>query len=489
MIAEAKPEAKEVLQTITFFNYSGILIPCLDGNRFDRQSVLMTGPDRFMESAWINLSRAPAGIGFYFSSYLEPFIEGCDPYINSPETYEAIAEFSRDVLEPYGAMIRKLKSSPRKAAALDSLASRVYGEAPKMHTHYSNYQIYNFYTVMNMAQIPTDVVFDETLMKEGALDDYELLALPVCDNLPKAVYNEILRFVERGGIVIADQYLNADIPGVIKFDFDFTYRKNVNANANYSGKDFAVKDDTAFRKDWKMQEIKGVGAEEDQKIMESYAVELRKTLEGKFERNYDCETPTALLNMLEYGSAKYLMVVNDKRIYGERVGKYKSMLEKGVPQIVEINISDLDENTAIYDILERKKLTLSKKNGENCLKLQLPSSGGKILAIYPQSIETIEIQAPDNIALPGENVSIRILLLDDEGKKLDGLLPLNVEFISPDGNINDFSNYYTAVDGVCRLDFIPAANDVDGKWKILVTELCSGKKKTFSFDVHLKNII
>jgi hypothetical protein len=467
LLTEAKPDHKEIIHTITLWNYAGSLIPS-EKDRFARDKTLRMEPDRFLENAWINFSRGPKGIGTYFGSPMEIFFESGDPFIYSPETEKAIADFASDVMAPFGEMSRKTNPVPRRAAVLDSFASRVYSVSPRPYNHYQNYYIYNFYTVLNMAHIPADVLFDETIVEKG-LDGYDLLALPNCDTLPESVYKKILEFVRRGGIVVSDQYLRAEIPGAIRFDFDFTYRSRVNANAIARGLDFAVKDDTAFYQSSDEKQIEGVTAGEDQQILETYAAKIREALDRKIIRDVDCSSPRILLNLREYNGVKYLFAVNDHRTYGERVGKYKSMLEKGLPETAEITLRDPGFEPVIYELTTHRRIECRKSaDGNYLFKLNVPAAGGCIVALCPSAIGGAEIAFPPVISR-GEPSVINICM--DETV---GLQPLKITINDPEGAQNEYSGYYLAENGSCSLEFIPAVNEPSGKWNIQISDLTSG---------------
>ena len=463
LIAAGKPFNQGVINTVTALNYPGEIAPKDKG-------WTVIGPDRLVETSWINLSRRPDALSIFISSGLRPFIdtgpETKEPYMLYPKTWEALKVFSNETVKPYGAMIRKLDRTPRRVAVLSSESSNTYRNSPILMGHYGNLQIYHFYTLLNMAHISADVIFDETILEFG-LDDYDVLVLPKCDTLLKTVYDKILAFQERGGLVISDQYLRAPVTDVEKFDFDFTYRKKVSVNAILENKTYADWNDLVGHniENAEFKEVKGVTAMDDQKIMESYAAKLRKGLEGKVKRQVDCSSPTALLNTLEKGNVKYLFVINDKRVYGERFGKYKGILEKAVPQTVTITLNDWPyRDLYLYDILEKKVLEYKSLSGGHTFDVDLPAPGGKIIMMLPVELASVEIGASAKIAARGCPYDIQVLLKDTKGGLLPGIQPVKVQIKDPEGNVSGLSDYYAAENGILKLDFVPALNDIAGKW-------------------------
>lgn len=489
LIATAKPAGQGVMQTVTLLNYPGTIFP-------KDQGWTVMGPARLVETSWINLSRRPDGLAVYLSSECDPFNTAAKkgdenwwakdqriPYQRNPETSAAFRKFTTEVVKPYGPMVKKLRRAPRRAAVLSSESSRVYNDSPNLLGYYGPYQIYSFYALLSMIHVPADVIFDETIVRYG-LEDYDVLVLPKCDTLIKTVYDRILAFQKRGGLVVSDQYLRAPIPNVLKFDFDLTYRTKVSANAILESEDYAQWDDRIDVKTADMKEVKGVTAELDQKLMERYAAKLRSKLGDKAPRVVDCSSPTALLNMLEAGAAKYLFVINDKRTYGERVGQYQAMLDKAVPQTVTLTLNEWPHaELHVYDLLGKKKLACTRKGDTYTFDTDLPAPGGKIIALLPQELAKVEIRAPSRIIRRGVPHRIHVLVEDPDGRPVVGAQPLHVELTDPEGALSELNGYYAAESGVLCLDFTPALNDRAGTWTVEAVELTAGLRTRATFEV------
>ena len=475
---EASPENKHIIQTITMYNYGGSMVPSKSGRK-SLVDVLCTGPDRYLESAWLNLSRAPDGVGVYFSSQLEPAVENINEYIRPPETLKALKGFAHDIMRPFGEVFRKIKTTPRKVAVLDSWASRVYGECPRPYNHYQNYFIYDFYSLLNMAHIPADVVFEETVAEQG-LDKYDMVVLPCCGTLPESVYNKICAFEKNGGIVVSDQWLRVDIPNVIKFDFDFEYRKRVNANAIVKGIQFASNEDTAYKTDWTSSKTEGVTAEKDRDILEEYCRQLREKLDPVFKREVDCDTPRVLMNRLDYGQVKYLALVNDNRTYDDRVGQYKAIMSKGVSQKAVISWKGMTGRESIYDVINGKKLDYTFDSVDEIgFEITLPPAGGTLIAAMPEELAKTKINGTGNALSPGSRASFEISI-----DNACGAIPLKVDIKDPEGELNEFSGYFTLAGRSMKIPFAVALDDRRGIWQISVTNLCNKETMKAEFCVE-----
>jgi hypothetical protein len=325
-----------------------------------------------------------------------------------------------------------------------------------------------------MAQSPADIVFDQTIERFG-LDQYDMLVLPKCEVLSESVVRAIEDFQRRGGIVVADQYLGPQLDA-IRFDFDFDYRGRVTANAIVKNENVAAWDDHIDPSNAEMIAAEGVTAKVDQAIMEDYAARLRAELDGRVQRQVDCDNPTVLTNLCEADGVDYLFVINDKRDYDDRVGEYRSVLGQVVPQTATISLTNHD--VVAYDMLRRQRLAIE----DGKLKVDLDELAGTIIALYPAPIDTIEVSAPSSVQC-GEAAPIAVTMTAADGAALSGLQPLQVTIIDPDGNQNDFGGYHLARGGRLHLPFTAAINDTPGQWSITVTDLTAGLETQATFNV------
>jgi len=479
-------------ESVTLLNYPGTIAPrslfagssAANGTVTDPQhrGWMLMGPDRCKEVSWIVLSRAPKMIGYYFGSPCDPqrYSAPEDQFRVPHATSDAIKELSDRVFQPYGPLITRLSVAPRRIAVLSSQASRLYGKYPRT-IGYPNEQIYGFYSVLAMAHLDADVVFDEQI-ESGALKDYDVLAMPFCGVVTKRMYDEILAFVQRGGLVLADASLGPAIPGAVKFDFDFSYRPKVSADAIESGVTYADWDDHLNPDTAALAKAKGVTAEEDQKIMESYARQLRERLAGKVEPTVWTDSPRALVNVLEKDGVRYLVLINDHRAYDDRTGPFKAIMAKLLPQTVAVSIRASDTLFA-YDMLERRALDVSRQGDTLTFRVALDALGGKIIALWPAAPDTISVQTPDGIAR-GDEGELVIAIQERSGAPLRGLQPVQVAVLDPGGRDTEYSGYYCAENGRLAIPFRPASNDRSGEWKVHVEDLTAGLTRDARWSVR-----
>ena len=485
-----KPRNQIPLQIVTLLNYPGMLDvpehrenpPAKDDHA--RQWMAM-GPDRAKETTWINLSRAPRFVGYFYGSEIDPVKFRDEPYRVSPATSDAIKEMAEKVFRPYGKMIRKLDVSPRRIAVLTSQAAALYSRSPDDGAgSYAGYRTLAFQTILEMAHYNADVVFDESV-EQGALDNYDVLFLPRCDTLTKTVYEKIRAFQDRGGIVYSDDYLGPELEGVHRFSFDFSYLPKVNARANVMGQTYSEWNDHAEKPGAKvdLKKVLGVPAHKDQEIKEGYAKTLKEVVSQKVPHVVDSDNPTVLFNLCEKDGVKYLFVINDKRTYDDRTGKYQGIMEKLVPQTVNVRLSN-PENTPLvaYDMLAKTALPVTNKDGTLTFPVKLDALGGTIIALAPEKLDKIAVSAKTSGHL-GEPSIVSVDFRDAKGRLAKGLQPIRIDIIDPKGNIHEDSDWVCLESGTGTLSFTPALNDPVGEWRIKVSDLTAGRsaETTVSF--------
>jgi hypothetical protein len=453
LITGAFPERQMVMPDVTTWEYQNWLAPSDSG-------IIIMPPDILRENLWIALSRRPDFLCHYNSTSLNP-MRNVDPWHRDPKTFEMMTWMSENVYKPYGPFILQMERTSRKAAILSSASSVLFPEISR--GGYPNTAIYPFYSLLMMAHIPTDVIFDETITRYG-LNKYNILFLHQCETLTRDVYEKILEFKSRGGIVIGDKFLRADIPLDHRCEFDLDHRKRQLADLVLKGK--------------------GVTADEDRELMIRYTDEIRKVLDGKAYRLVDSDSPEVIFNVLQSGPVKYIFMVNDKRTYGEKYGqRWKTFHEKGLEQLVSVRLMEEGKKEPVlYDIREHKRVPVEKNGNIFSFTRKLGPCDGTIIAVYPDPVINVRVECPEIIRKEDEGM-INISVTDSEGKRY-GTQPVKVTVTDPAGNLTAYSDYYATTNGTFRFGVIPAKNDLSGNWKVSVTDLTSGIESSSNFIVE-----
>ena len=102
--------------------------------------------------------------------------------------------------------------------------------------------------------------------------------------------------------------------------------------------------------------------------------------------------------------------------------------------------------------------------------------------VTKRAIAGLELTAPRQAKL-GQSVRILIDVVDEEGKPIDAVVPVQIDVTDADGKPAEFSGYYGAKDGLLDITLDLAVNDTPGQWTISARELASGRKADYVFNV------
>ena len=453
----ARPEKQQISLTPSFWLHPGMLVNAKEPN--DRCAGVMPG-DLIREAIWIGLSRKPISITHFD---LEQITLRSIRGYQQPQLYEQIAELSKNVLQPLWPMLRELDYMKNPCAFLLSFGSQLFGHKTWGGYGYSSGN--GYYAVLNMAHLPADIIFDESIL-DDRLKDYKILFMHDISRLPQGVFDKIVLFAKSGGLVVCGKPFAKLIPGAVEFDLDLTKRCKCSLYNYKIGNGFT--------------------AAEMETDMRKYALEMRQRFLDKIKPYAECPSELVLLNTLELGTCKYLFVINDKRIAGDYVGQFECALEKGVPQNTSVSINET--GCVVYDLLTHKRVDVSEKDGKTAWNVDLPAAAGRIYAIYPKPIAKLTVSVPSGLSV-GKTAYFSIKVLDMDGKLIPGAQPLEVLITDAKGKKSEFSGYYAAVSGVKNVPFIKAENDAKGTWRIEVRDLASGKSAFNEFSVQTNPVL
>ncbi len=480
LIAVARPYGQKVMPTVTLLNYPGTLEPGDTSVQTNWDGYIAPSGDRYAIVQWLNLSRRVDYLCTYFSMQLNVMNPDAKEktHIYNPDLWKAMAEFDKEVVRPLGPVIKKLERVSRRVALYDGTAARVRGKVPRGPGYYPGYEILDFAAVLAMAQISFDVVFEEEV-EEGILEKYQVVAVPKADVITERARDALRKFIERGGTVVVDPHFQAEIGGVIRVPWTQLYRTTVNANALVEGKQKHNRDDR-MRSDG-LIEVDGVTAEEDAKRMASFAEDLKSRLRGKFDRDVDADSPYLLTNRLRHGEVDYVFAVNDRRGYDERVGKFRAMLEEGLPLKTKLRIRTSLETAAVVELRTGVSTKVTAKDGWITLPVELPGASGAVYAVLPHAIADLGVKLMQREA---DRPALDLLInIRTENKKPSmGVLPVELIVKRPDGSLWEGSGFFGVEDG-SRLIPIPLArNEAKGEWNWevrLFGESALGRSGTF----------
>lgn len=402
-------------------------------------------PMHLREAFWWKLSRPIQGIMYHgWQSLVETDSPGAYRYTN-PSTQHELTRLLHEVIEPLGPTLMEIPDAASDVAFFESFTSHMF--AGRATYGWNQSWAAEMYHVLMYAQLQPQVFYEESLLKQGALDGFKILVMPDCDVLTRSVVDKILAFQAAGGLVIGD----AEICPAIQPDFTIE----------------------------RFARTRKAGA--DRKKLQQTAATLRTWLDERYQRKIDSSNPDVVTRRRTFGSSDYIFAVNDAREFGAYVGEFGRTMENGLPSETEVSVKG--HVGAVYDLIANRQIDTIRHSDSLGIKLSLGPCEGRILMVTNEPIKDIAVTAPKAVA-PGSTAKAKISV-NAADKPIDAVVPVRVRIFDPAGIEGEFSGHYAAVGGQLELTLDFAPNDRLGIWEIAVEELASGK--TTKAFVRLEN--
>ncbi|MBC7288047.1 MAG: hypothetical protein H5T86_08420, partial [Armatimonadetes bacterium] len=395
-------------------------------------------PMHLREAFWTKIARPIKGIMYHGWQSLVP-AEGVYGYrYTNPETKEELRRLIYSVVQPLGPTLVQVPGVKSDVAFLESFAAEMF--AGRGTYGWGHTWLGDAYLVMQWAHLQPEIVFDETIARRG-LDGYKILVMMDCDVLTRSVVEAVRKFQQRGGIVVGDERLCPAIkPDVVIESYERT-------------------------KD----------AKRDKEELQKRAAELCQKLAGKYERYVDCSNADVVVYRRRYGTTDYIFLINDAREYGNYVGHHGLVMEHGLPSEATVTIARA--RGVVYDLVTGQRLSAAAEGGKLKLRVSLGPCDGRLLMVADRPIASVRLEAPQQVRR-GEQVTVKLAVLDDGGKPLAAIVPVQMEICDPEGRPAEFSGYYGARDGEVALTLDIAPNDTCGVWTVRASELASRQSGT-----------
>ena len=395
-------------------------------------------PDLLEIGFWQKIARPIQAIMYHGAGSLWPSKPGGYDYTN-PDTAPRLASLVKEVIRPLGPMLLEVPDRPADVALLESFAAQMFHGGATYGSMRS--PVGRMHAVLCRAHLQPDVVYDETILRDG-LAQYNVLVAPMCAVLTESVADAILKWQDKGGILVADELLAPRLmPDLL-----------ITTCSSGDKADLVAK-----------------------------ATELRSQLGDAYTSYGDADTPDAILRFRTFGSTDYLFVVNDKRTYGDYIGQYRRVMEKGLPLQAALTVRR--PQGVVYDLNAGKRVSVTTAAGCIRFEANLGPGEGRLYMITEQPIANVAVAGTQQAAR-GKSVACTVTVNDAAGRPVDAVVPVRVDIADAKGQPVEFSGWYAAKAGKLTLQIDVAANDAPGTWTIKARELAAGRAAQRTLEVR-----
>ena len=395
-------------------------------------------PDLMEIGFWQKIARPVRSIMYHGAGSLWPSKPGGYDYTH-PDTAPRLTRLVKDFLRPFGPMLLDVPDRPADLAMLESFTSQMFYGGATFGSMRN--PVGRMHGVLCRAHLQPDVVYDETILRDG-LAQYKVLVAPLCHTLTESVAKAVQEWQDKGGVLAADEILAPRLmPDILITQCDRGEKANLVAKAS----------------------------------------ELRGQLSEVYTPYGDADTPDAILRFRKFGTTDYLFVVNDKRTYGDYIGQYRRVMEKGLP--LKATLTVRRPQGVVYDLESGKPVKTTEVAGALTFTAELGPGGGRLYMIAARPIAGVVVEGSRQVAR-GKSITFAISVNDASGRPLDAVASLRVDIVDAEGRPAEHSGWYGAKDGRLSLTLDIAPNDAPGNWRLQVRELASGKAAEAVFEVR-----
>lgn len=424
--------------TVYWDDGNGLWVTDADGKR----KVLCLSQDCLRENLWLSVACPSSSIGLYGlgERKTEVYDRGCDDVMT--ETYAQIS--------PVGTLVGGLPMEPPRVALLET--DGLYFIQPGAGNNWVRHWLVRTASrTMARARLPYDFITDDHVAA-GWLDRYQAVVVPGAWCLPQATHQALVAYASKGGKVIADQVLRAEIPGVQRLAIP----------------------NQAYARDVVERELGG-WARADRDAHPGWAQVSPIDRVFTYTR--------------QAGPARYLFVINDHREPGPQSARWQVTLpndgggplcDRGLPQEVTVTVPT---GYALYDVLAHRRLATRVAQGRQTFQLSLAPGAAAVVAALPPAIAGLELPVPATLK-PGSEWNLTLTVLGAPNHPPCGRQLAEVTITAPNGPWAGTQRYQRMEDGRRTIPLRLPLSAASGKWQIRVKEWLSGLEVVKDFEVR-----
>ena len=387
-------------------------------------------PMHLKEALWTKIARPIQGIMYHGWQSLVPTDSPGAYRFTNPNAAPVLKQLIHDVIEPLGPTLMAIPDERSEVAFLESFTSQMFARRGGYGSN--NGWEADVWLALQHAHVQTDILFEETLLKNG-LSGRKVLVMPYCDVLTKSVVARIADWQKKGGKVVADEFLCPALKA------DFTIQ--------------------TFKREKK-------AAEDKAKVLE-----LAKAFSA-LPQKVSCDNPEIITRVRKFGDATYVFVMNDHREYGTYVGQHGLVMENGLPSKGSVSLKA--ESANVYELTGTQFIVPKRgDDGSMSWPVELGPCDGKIFMITPKPLMGIKLEVPES-ATAGNVAKIGVRITTTQDAPTKAVIPVRVDIRDASGKSAEGSGFYAAENGVVDLELNLAPNEDAGTWEVHVRELASG---------------
>ena len=396
-------------------------------------------PDSLREAFWSKISRRLDAIMYHGVGSLVARTDHKGYRMTNLESRAVLEKLNKEVTRPLGPMLKRVPERPLEVAILESDAASFY--APRhFPAGWSKNWIADLHLALQWGHFQAGIIYDDHLLNNKNIDSLKVLFVPGLEVVTEELLAKLNELRSKGVILVGDEFT---LPALMV--------------------DLRIK---SVRRD-----EKAPAATKAQ--LQKLGALLAKSLEKHFSRSATASNQDIILRERGGKGADYLFILNDKRTFGNYVGQWKMVQEKGVANSGTVSVNSSAQGA--YDLVNHCEIPFERKGRVCRFKVTLPPGDGKLFLLLDRKIGKAEVKLPGTIR-KGEKFAVNCRMTDTRGELLAEFLPVELIMTDSAGNRLPGSGFYTTEKGLLTVNEVMAPNAASGKMKTVLRCLATGKR-------------
>ena len=403
-------------------------------------------PDSLSEAFWVKISRRLDAIMYHGVGSLIERTDHKGYRFTNDQSREVLKKLCQTVVQPLGPVLKRVPERPAEMAILESFASSQYapGHFPM---GWGKGWVADLHLALQWAHFQPAIIYDEHLLSDRNTDQLKVLFVPGLEVISEDILQKLNQLRKRNVIIIGDEFTTP----ALMLDYRL---KSVQRQNNTT--------------------------QETKNALQKLGREIADVLAKHYQSTVKASNQDLIVRSRGSNNADYIFTANDKRTFGNYIGQWKLVPEKGLPNSGIINVNHPAK--AAYDLVKHKAVKLNSSSKSCSFSVDLAPGGGTIILLLDREIANVRLTLPAEVER-GSNFTITAAAVDNADKNINAILPMEISLQSADGKLLPGSGFYAAENGKLTLQEIMAPNAPAGKVKVVCRDLAGGKTAEKVFTV------
>ena len=395
-------------------------------------------PDSLREAFWVKISRRLDAIMYHGVGSLLAKTNHKLYRMTNYESKEVLKELNQKVILPLGPVLKRVPEKKFNIAILESLAASFY--APKhFPMGWGKNWTADLHLALQWGHFQPGIIYDEHLLYNRKIKDIKVLFVPGLEVVTTDILTKLNELRSNGVIIIGDEFTT---PALM---VDYRLKSITRDNSN------------PLKTKKELQEL---------------GSKLAKLLDKYAPRNVIASNQDLIVRQRGNNKADYVFVINDKRTFGNYIGQWKLVPEKGLANKGTITVNH--NSSVAYNLVTHQEIPLKKQSNQCSFNVDIPPGDGMCVLLLDKKIEKIKLTTPQKIA-KNRAFTIKVDIQDKDNNSILAILPVKVTLLSNNNIELPGSGYYAAINGKLTINEILPTNLNINKIKVIVKCLASSK--------------